>query len=201
MAVESVCGKLLNGQDNTCVVLTRRYYQQAVVINRSDIDPASIAYLRTDFSSPSPVCAYGVSFELKPGKTGFLFAGLEAGSAYFGTFDKTRNDQGYPQYAHNANLIVAGANIEAKCILSGLDKGSYVVAYQFADGTVEIYGIGSGLTTGDYSGDIQTNGGVVSVVLSSLEVAPENDLPMVYVSAVPGQESEDFDALFANSGS
>lgn len=201
MAIESVCGKLLSGQDNTCVTLTRRYYQQAVVINRSDIDPATIEYLMTDFDAPSPVCAYGVKFELKAGKTGYRFSGIEAGSAYFGTFDKTRSDQGYPQYTHNANLIVAGANEEAKCILSGLDKGSYVVAFQFADGTVEIYGMGSGLTTGDYTGDIQTNGGVVPVILSSLEIAPENYLPLVYVSQVEGQESEDFDDNFANGGS
>lgn len=199
MAVISVCGALLNGQDGSCTPIKRRYYQQAVVINKADI--AEYELLLTDFDNPSPVCRYGVTFTLKDGKTGYRFTGLEAGSSYFGAFDKTRSDLGYPQYAHNANLLVVGATEEAKCILSELDKGSYVVAFQFSDGTVEIYGIENGLTTGDYTYDIQTGGGGSAIILSSLETAPENNLPLVYVSPIPGQESEDFDASFANGGS
>jgi len=201
MAVESVCGKLLNGQDQTCITVKRRYFQQAVVINRTDIDLSTVEYQLTDFESPTPTCEYGVKFELKVGKTGYRFAGLEAGSSYSGTFDKTRSDLGYPQYTHNANMIVMGASEEAKCVLSSLDKGSYVVAFQFQDGTVEIYGMENGLSTGDYTYDIQGGGGGSLIVLSSLETAPENNLPLVYVSQIPGQESEDFDDAFANSGS
>lgn len=201
MAVESVCGNLINGQDQSCVIPKRRYFQQAVVINKTDIDLDSVEYLLTDFESPSPVCNYGVSFSLKEGKTGYRFLGTSGGSSYFGTFDKTRSDFGFPQYTHNANLLVMGADIQSKCILSSLDKGSYVVAFQFSDGTVEIYGMENGLTTGDYSYDVQGGGGGSAIILSSLEVAPENMLPLVYVSAVPGQENADFDAAFANSGS
>lgn len=201
MALASVCGVLLDGQDQSCTPPKRRYYQQVVVINKSDIDPASVVKSLTDYESPSPVCEYGVSFSLKEGKTGHRFSGIEAGSSYFGTFDKTRSDFGYPQYIHNANLLVVGADAASKCVLSALDKGSYVVAYQFADGTVEIYGFDNGLATGDYSYDIQGGGGGSAVILSSLENAPENDLPYVYISAVPGQEGADFDSNFANTGS
>lgn len=201
MARASLCGVLLEGQDQTCVPIKRRYYQQAVIINKVDIDPSSVVYHRTDFESPSPTCEYGVSFSLKEGKTGYLFQGLEAGSAYFGTFDKTRSDYGHPQYAHNANLLMLGATEAAKCALSALDKGSFVVAYQFSDGTVEIYGFDNGLSTGDYSYDIQGGAGGSAIILSSLENAPENDLPFVYRSSVTGGEDADFDSLFANTGS
>lgn len=191
----------MNGQDQSCVIPKRRYYQQAVVINKTHIDPSTVEYLLTDFESPSPTCLYGVKFELKEGKTGYRFLGADGGSSYFGAFDKTRSDFGFPQYTHNANLLVMGASEEAKCILSSLDKGSYVVAFQFSDGTVEIYGMENGLTTGDYTYDVQGGGGGSAIILSSLEIAPENYLPLVYVSQVEGQESEDFDAAFANGGS
>ena len=36
-----------------------------------------------------------------------------------------------------------------------IDKGSFVVALQAKDGTVEIYGMVNGLTTGDYEYNIQ----------------------------------------------
>lgn len=201
MAIESVCGKLQSGQDQSCLPIKRRYYQQAVVINKSDIEASSVEFFFTDFESPSPVCNYGVSFSLKDGATGYRFIGVGAGSAYFGSFDKTRSDYGIPQYAHNANLLIVGADVDAKCILSSLDKGSYVVAYQFADGTVEIWGFENGLTTGDYTYDVQGGAGGSAIILSSLENAPENYLPLVYISQTPGSEGADFDAAFANTGS
>lgn len=199
MATVSPCAQLLSGQNSDCVALNRKYYQQVVVINKADIDSFTIT--KTDFSDPTPTCAYNVEFELKDGKTGFLFKGTEAGSVYFGNYSKTRSDLGFPQYSHNVNMLVVGADEASKCILDALDKGSYVVAAQFTDGTVEIYGINYGLSTGDYTYDVQAGGGGSQIALTSLETSPENNLPLVYKSAVPGQEGADFDALFANSGS
>lgn len=199
MAIISPCATLIVGQDATCVTPKRKYYQQAVVINKADI--ASYTVTKTDYDAPTPTCSYKVTFELKDGKTGYLFAGSENGSVYFGSFDKSTSDLGFAQYMHKVNMIVMGADEAAKCALDALDKGLFVIAMQFTDGTVEIYGIDNGLSTPDYTYDVQGGGGGSAIVLQSLEATPEGSLPLVYESAVPGQETEDFDALFANSGS
>jgi len=196
MAVFSICGNLKNGQDASCVAPARRFFQQAVVINIGDIDQDSVV-----ISTPteeSPDCVYTVAFSLKDGKTGFRFTGPEAGSSYKGYFDKTVSDLGFVQYKHNAQLLIVGSTEEAKCILDSLSKGKYVVVYQFTDGTVEVYGMQYGLTTGDFTYDVQEGGGGTAIVLSSLDTAPENFVPLVYVSTPPGSETADFDANFDN---
>lgn len=195
MAVQSICAKLFNSYDGSCIAPARKYYQQAVLINKTDIDTSTITL-------PDPeteTCDYSVTFALKAGKTGYPIIGAEAGSSFYGSFDKSRSDLGYPQYIHNAGLLITGVTEEAKCILDSLDKGSFVVALQLKDGTVEIYGFVNGLTTGDYSYNVQDGGGGTQIILSSLEDAPEGNLPLVYVSAVPGQENEDFDDAFAQA--
>lgn len=197
MALESICAKLLSGQDAVCEQLKRRYYQQAVVINKSDIDPASVTFTKTDYEAATPTCAYNVQFALKAGKTGYIFRGPQNGDNYFGTFDKALSDLGFTQYTHNASVLIVGATESAKCILESLDRGSFVVAYQFTDGTVEMYGFENGLSTGDYTYDVQGGGGGTAIVLSSNENTPENYLPLIYASSTPGQEGEDFDSAFA----
>lgn len=193
MAIQSLCAKLFNGLDVSCDAPVRKYYQQAVVINKSDIED----YTLNLPDAENETCAYSVTFELKAGATGYRILGAEAGSSFYGSFDKSRSDLGYAQYIHNTGILVAGVTEEVKCILDGLDKGSFVVALQLKDGTVEIYGIVNGLTTGDYSYNIQEGGGGTQIILSSLEDAPESNLPLIYESAVPGQENEDFDDAFA----
>lgn len=197
MAVQSLCAKLLTGQDSACEALDRRYFQQAVLINKMDIE--NITKVKTNFGLPSPVCSYTVAFNLKSGATGFLFKGSENGNNYSGSFDKTSSELGgFPQYAHKVNMLVVGVNQESKCILEALDKSRFVVALQLTNGAVEIYGIDNGMSTGDYSYDIQAGGGGSAMVLQSSENSPENNLPMVYKSAVVGGESADFDSLFEN---
>lgn len=195
MAITSVCGSLKNGQDASCIAPVRRYYQQAVLINKADIE----TYTINKPTEEDPTCKYSVEFSLKSGKTGYRFTGSEGGSSYKGYFDKSTSDLGYPQYKHNAQILIVGSDEEAKCILDSISKGRIVVAYQFTDGTVEIYGIEQGLTTGDFTYDVQEGGGGTAVVLSSLDVAPENLVPLVYKSAVDGGESADFDANFENN--
>lgn len=196
MAIFSICGNLKNGQDASCIAPARRFYQQAVLINLGDIDRTTEVI--TTPTAEVPDCAYSVQFSLKDGKTGYRFTGPESGSSYKGYFDKSNADLGFVQYKHNAQILVVGSDEEAKCILDSLSKGKYAVAYQFTDGTVEIYGYVNGLTTGDFTYDVQEGGGGTAIVLSSLDTAPENFAPLVYVSAVPGSESADFDANFDN---
>ena len=198
MATVSACAALLAGQDTSCETPKRRYYQQAVVINKADIDPTSVTITKTDYEAPTPTCSYNAQFSLKEGKTGYKFIGPANGSNFFGTTDKTTSDLGFPQYKHNANLLLIGATESAKCILEALDKGSFVVAYQFTDGTVEIYGFENGVSTGDYSYDVQGGGGGSAIILSSNDNAPENYLPLIYKSGTLGGEEADFDSAFEN---
>jgi len=197
MAITSICGILKNGQDAACVAPVRRFYQQAVIINISDINPTSVV-----LSTPNPltgICAYNVKFSLKEGKTGLRFTGSEAGSSYKGFFDKSVSDLGYTQYKHNAQILVVGSTEAAKCILDSLGKGKFVVAYQFTDGSVEIYGFQNGLSAADFTYDVQDGGGGTAIVLSSMDISLENYVPLVYKSLVLNGETADFDANFENS--
>lgn len=195
MAVTSICGTLKAGLDLSCNPPVRKYYQQAVIINKSDIATFTI--------NPPTIstCAYSVEFTLKEGKTGYRISGGENGSTFKGMFAKAVNDTtGLVEYTHTAQLLIAGVDAATKCILDALDKGSYVVALQIGT-TIEIFGIQNGLTTGDYTYDVQEGGGGAAIPLQSREDAPEGYLPLVYESAVPGSEVADFDAEFANTGS
>lgn len=193
MAIQSLCAKLFNGLDVSCVKPVSKYYQQAVIINKSDIDTETITLPNAETEE----CAYTVTFALKAGTTGYRIQGAEAGSSFYGSVSKTRNDLGYAQYMHNVGILVAGLSEASKCILDSLDKGSFVIALQAKDGTVEVFGLTNGLTTGDYEYNIQEGGGGTQIILSSLEDAQEANLPLIYESAVPGQETEDFDDAFA----
>lgn len=194
MAITSICGTLKAGLDLSCISPVRRYFQQAVIINKADIETFTI--------NPPTIstCAYTVEFTLKDGKTGYRISGAENGSTFKGMFAKTVSDLGFTQYQHTVQLLIAGVDAATKCILDALDKGSYIVALQIGN-TVEIYGIQNGLTTGDYTYDVQEGGGGAAVPLQSRDDAPEGYLPLVYESAVPGGEVADFDAEFANTGS
>lgn len=197
MAVTSLCAQLVNGLDVGCIAPVRKAFQQAVIINKTDIDPSTVTVTLPDGAAEPPTCAYNATFALKSGKTGYRIVGAEAGSSFYGSHDKSRSDLGFPQYVHNVGILIAGITEQVKCVLDSLDKGSFVVALQWKDGTVEIFGLTNGLTTGDYSYNVQEGGGGTQIVLSSLEDAPENNLPLIYVSGVPGQENEDFDDAFA----
>lgn len=191
MAVTNTCAKLVNGYDTGCNPPVRKYYQQAVLINKTDIETFSISV------PDGETCNYSVSFTLKAGTTGYRISGPEAGSSFFASFDKSRSDLAFPQYIHNASVLLAGVSEEVSCILDSLDKGQFVAVYQLTDGTVQVLGIESGLTTGDYTYDVQGGGGGTAIILSSLEDAPERYLPLVYVSETEGQETADFDDAFA----
>jgi hypothetical protein len=195
MATVSTCATIFAGHDASCNPPTRKYYQQAVVINKTDIDPASITKTLPDYGTDT--CNYKVGFTLLPGKTGYSFQGPTAGNNIWGRYSKSRSDFGHPQYLHETQILIDGVAEADKCILESLDRGSFVVGLQLTDGTVEIFGLDNGLNTGDYDYSIAENGGGGLILLSSQEDSPENNLPLVYEAGVPGQETADFDSLFA----
>jgi hypothetical protein len=195
MAITSICAILKNGQDAACIAPVRRFYQQAVLINKTDIDTTTVVLsIPTDST-----CAYNVQFSLKEGKTGLRFTGSESGSTYKGYFDKSISDLGYVQYKHNAQILVVGSTEEAKCILDSIGKGKFVAVYQFTDGSVEVYGWENGLSAGDFTYDVQEGGGGTAIVLSSMDLSPENYVPLVYKSLTLNGETADFDANFENA--
>ena len=198
MAIASVCGTLKSGADYSCAAPLRKFAQQISVINKSDIDPATVEITAPVGTTPGS-CAYNVEFALLSGKSGFHFTGSENGSTYKGYVDTTTSETfGTPDFKHNVQMMVAGVTEADKCRLDALIRGKFVVALQFADGTIEIYGIQNGLSMVDGTYDVQEGGGGSIMVLSSRDDAPESYLPLVYKSAVPGQEIEDFDADFLN---
>lgn len=190
----SICATLKNGVDLSCAPPARRYAQKAVLINFDDIDRETVVY--PDLAAET--CAYTVEFDLLEGKTGYAIVGPDNGSSFFGTTAKSMSDIGYTQQIHTVQILMTGVDATTKCILDSLDRGLYVAALKFSDDTVEIYGMQSGLTTGDYTYDPQGGGGGTAITLVSRETAPENFLPLVYKSGTPGSEVADFDAEFAN---
>ncbi len=195
MAIESVCAKLLNDIDASCNAPARRYWQQAVLINKSDIETSTLNF--TDFEGDPVTCSYNITFALKCETKGIRIRGIETGESFKGWFSKSRDANGYSTYNHQVSVFISGTSEEIKCTLDALSKGSYVVALQTKSGVVEIYGWENGLSTGDFDYDIQANGGGAVITLQSLDVAPENYLPMVYKAELEGDEIADFDAAFA----
>jgi hypothetical protein len=149
MAIETICGVLISGLDTSCSPPVRKYYQQAVVINKSDLDTI------TTTTTGVGVCNYTTAFTLKAGKTGYRFISPESGTSVKGLVDKTESALGYPQFVHKAQFLVTGIDETVKCILDSLTRGSFIVALQLTNGTVEVFGIENGLTSADFTYDVQ----------------------------------------------
>lgn len=195
MSTQSACARLSANRDGSCEAPVRKFDQCAVIINKDDI----LTY--TENVPAGGTCEYSCEFTLKDGATGYSISGPEAGSSFFGSFDKARGDLGYAEYIHNTSILMSGLDEAGMCILDALDKGKFVVAMRLTDGTVIVYGLVNGLTTGDYTYDPQAGGGGAPILLSSLADAPEARVPYIYKSATENGESADFDSLFANSAS
>lgn len=195
MATTSICAELRNGFDLSCRRdITKRYYQEAVLINHTDID-----HENTNVSLMAGAsCDYAINLVLKQGRSGVRFKFPDGGNTVKGFVSKSKTDNGFIQYLHQVQIMMTGLSEEQKCILDKLDHGRFVVALQATDGTVEIYGYKYGLTTGDYTNDIVENGGIGVIPLQSDENAQEEYLPLVYKPAPGGSATADFDALFAS---
>lgn len=193
MAIASICGTLGQGIDQACLTnIVKKFYQQMVVINKIDINPATVVYQLPTLATPT---AYNIFFELKIGKSGFLFKGIEANRTLSGMAEKSTGENIGSQYAHKVNYTILSASEQIKSILNSFDKGKYVVALQLLNGDVEVYGFENGLSSADYTYDIQGAGGATVLVLESKESEFESTLPLHFKSADP---NADFDSLFAN---
>lgn len=179
------CVKLLNGLDISCRTATAlKYYQQIVLINRSDVDEVLIKDTEE---------SHRISFNLTGIASGVLFKGVEAGRVFNATFNKTER-KGIPFYSHRVELPVIGVDEEIKVMLKQLDTADIFAAVQYKDETVEIFGFENGLKTDSYSYEAQGgNGGAIIPLISRHE---EYVPPYVYYGR--GNETQHFNDLFAN---
>lgn len=189
------CIKLHSGQDSACKTWAKKYYQQIILVNKDDVLNFNILLqkvgLAEDVFGPGfSGYVHRIRFQLKPEKTGFLFRGSENGVSFFATFSK-QNSENIPQYKHDLQLPVFGATEETKGILKELDNADYFAAIQLTDGTIEVYGFENGLTSSDYTYDVQGNLGGSFIPLQSKDL--EDEPPYIYNSETPEQ---DFNNLF-----
>lgn len=193
MANTIVCAELTGAIDYSCARnFPKKYFQEAVIINLNDIDKeASVVGNMT-----GATCDYTVQLVLKSAKKGIQVKLPETGNAIKGFTGKSKTDNGFVQYLHQAQFLMLGASTEAKCQMDKLDHGRFAVALQLTDGTVEIYGYENGLSTADYTFDIAEGGGGSLIILQSDETAQESMLPLVYKPAVGGDANADFNEQF-----
>ncbi len=181
------CIKIHKGQELGCKAWVRKYFQQLILINKDDVNTFNIlSKVNGDGSF-----RHRIQFDLKAGKTGYRFTGLESGNSFFATFSK-EIDENIPQYLHELQLPVLGATEETKYIIKTLDWANYFAAIQLNNGQIEIYGFENGITTGNYTYDLQGNAGGSFIPLESKDL--EDEPPFVYYSLTPG---DDFDTLFS----
>lgn len=180
------CVKLLKGLDLNCLEGINRYYQNLVLINRSDVDESIIKSNNTQ---------HRVSFNLHPEASGILFSGNEAANIFEGTYNKSE-DKGIPLYTHNLQLPIIGVEEEIKVLLKQLDSADFFAAIQFQNGIVEIYGFENGLSTDNYTYQPQSSSGGAIVPLTSRN--QEYNPPYIYYGK--GLENQHFNTLFAGIG-
>lgn len=185
------CEKLRVGLDLSCGNIVKKYYQQAVLVNREDILNKLILTSTVSIDDVYD-CRHKVSFNLKTDKIGFLFSASENSSTIFGVVEKSVV-QGIPQYLHSVTILVLGVSQSVKCVLKQLDYADYFVALQLYDGTVEIYGFEFGMSTDNYTYDPMNSEGGAIIKLKSLNDALEDELPFIYEG-----DPADFDNLFAD---
>lgn len=191
----TICAELTEGFNLSCVRnIPKQYRQELVLINFNDIDKKASVLGNLGGAS----CDYTVQMVLKQGKKGVQIKLPETGNSIKGFIAKSKTDNGFVEYLHQAQILVVGIDKETKCKLDKLDHGRYVAVLQLSDGTIEVYGWENGLTTGDYTYDIAEGGGGSLIVLQSSETAKETMLPLVYKAQTGGDELADFDSLFEN---
>lgn len=191
------CKKLRSELNNSCTTIAKKYFQQAVLVNKDDVESFLIS---TPYSNINDefFCRYRIAFKLKGGKTGYRFTSPEQGNSIFGYYTKSIKEN-IPQYKHSVQLSMFGVDEKTKCVLDQLDMAQYFAAIQFYDGIIEVYGFEFGLQTEDYEYNPANNGGGTLIILSSDEEALEDERPYVYISGIDGQENEDFNNNFNNN--
>lgn len=182
----SLCIELHKDHDLRCKSFAKKYYQQIVLVNKSDVEYQLIL---------ADENTHKISFTLKDGATGYLYAGNENGSTYKGSFSRIES-QGITEYAHQVQVPVMGVDEEAKLVLKQLEGKGYFAATQYMDGTIEIWGWEYGLKPNNYTFDAQSTGGSVIPLIGKYD---EPEMPYVYESQTPGNENTDFNNLFSQN--
>jgi len=183
------CVKLMSGLDIACEPLFTKYYQNIVLINKSDVE----SFIVTNYDGFN-----NVRFSLKAGKTGYAFNLPPAASNLSASFSKSE-EQGIPVYSHLCSLPIAGTTENIKVILKQLDQTLVFAAIKFMGGSIEIYGWDYGLKTDSY--DYQPQGGIGGAIIPLRSSFSEYDPPYMYnVKDERGAAAidEDYENNFAN---
>lgn len=188
----SVCGELREGLDLSCDLPDYRPVQELKIFAREDIDKETV-----EINKDCETGEWKVDFSLKEGKKAVAFIGPDDGISVRYTVEKSKDDNGYVQYIHGVQLLYGGVGEKETCTLNALDKGNYVAAIKFYDGTVKMIGFKNGMSTADYDLDLVENGGVQVIEMQSNENFPERDLPYNFVPA-DGDAEAVFDSDFEN---
>lgn len=173
-----ICEKLIKGFDDRCSKVERRYLQKAVLMNYKEIVFQSV---NSSSTKHNIIFSVGTANLPPPSggavikRTGYPFYSLETGDVIKGSFDMARN-KGVAMYTHNISIRISGVSENVKTLQKQLDKGLFLGALKFSDGTIEIYGAGYGLKIQPYS-FVATNGGVTLELESSVS---EYEPPFVY---------------------
>ncbi len=191
------CIKLKNDLDNGCVELLKKYFQQVVLINKNDIESY---YIQSPQHRNFDTNRYLVSFTLKPNTRGFRVTNTHNGNNVFGFYNKSENE-GIPQYKHSVQISTVGIDERTKVFLDHLDFSQYIAIIQSYNGLIEVYGFQYGLKTDDYEVNPANNGGGTLIELSSDDDVLEDERPYIYISAIEGNEDDDFNNNFENNHS
>lgn len=181
----------MQGLDSRCGTYSRKYYQQAILLNRQDVLESQRLHSYTDIYG-NYIPRHSIRFRLKDDTTGLLFAAADKGLSFTATFDKSIKE-GIPQYLHKVEVPLMGVGENIKTILQELDNADLFAAVKYLDNTIEIYGFDFGLVS-DYGYDPQGNQGGSVVELSS--EALEDYPPYIYSSGTGGDPLIDWDNLF-----
>jgi len=187
------CEQLRQGLNLDCVSVSKKYYQQVVLVNRADILNKRIVTSRIDIEENYD-CYNRVFFNLIDSRSGFRFTINENSSSIFGTFEKTMIEN-IPQYNHSVNIVVLGVSEAIKCLFTQLDYSDYFAVCQYYDGTIEVFGFEFGLSTANYNYDPHNGSGGAVIKLNSLNDSLEDLPPLIYKSS-RDTEQEDFDNNF-----
>jgi hypothetical protein len=155
------CIELMNGLDISCLITGKFYYQNVVLINKSDVDQSTI---NIDGKNT-------INFNLKDGACGFLFASNQKRRLISGKFTKAQNNS-IVFYDHELQIPIIGTHQEIKVLLRQLDEGEFFGAIHHVNGDIEIYGFEYGLKTNPWNYEAQGELGGSIISLSS-EVSEE----------------------------
>ncbi len=194
----SICGNIVNGHIYDCnKTITGGAEQEAVLMNRADIDKVNSVIDRTDTTHKV------THLQLYAGKTGYLIGGAIDKKHIGGVAKFNRNDDGRNDYEHGFNFKVYDLSEETLSFLKQLGKGAdLVVVMKMKDTGVDgntkysIYGYDSGLKLSELNLSTLEGKGTTPIILKSVDDM-EPHLPMIYFDTDQATSDTQFDAKFS----